>query len=299
MLPVAEFACIVLKKLSSSTEWTNQHLVQFPVIPPGFASGTEAAPIAPDVPPPLVELADEYRSAYCGVTAHLNAPRLSDQGVLYASQWAAVPQTDGGLVMPPPYPESSPKFAEILFGGFPLTPDDLYAKSSKTVQWAARDGVYMPMRFVQPVSNYVEGLDGPVVVRVSSKLQTPFVVATNGNLSDGVDYYTAFVSGAVLNETCGISFFMGMSASATIDLKVRRGLEAVPTAGSAWAPFMEQSPLLDSAAMANIVTVAQEGQTAYPARYNDLSLLWSKVIQPLIKAGVRWLAPAAMSWAGA
>jgi hypothetical protein len=282
-------AAFVLTKESTSDAWATIKCIIYPSTP--VQQGTPGT--YPNKPNQLQALTNELRVSYKGLTAHLNAPSLKDQGVLYAAQWADRAQQL-------PLKGSNDDLANNhvwRYTGFPSDINQLYNKTAKVVQWEARDGCYIPLRFVNPTSNFSESGDLPALIQIAFGAETaPTLTLGDGAFGtslDGADWFTD----AEMNTTASVMFFMGIDGTATIDAKARCGMEAVPSATSAWGPFMENSPHTDAAAIDVVQNIAKTTAGAYPARYNDLGLLWSKIISPLLKASARAILPGATAMA--
>nr|WLJ60694.1 MAG: capsid protein [Varroa destructor virus 9] len=304
--PSMELGCVVFTRPDSSKQWTSVNKVlDYPSVKlPRYVG------LLPDLEAPLGKLTDACRATYRGVTCHLVASSTTNQGMVYAAQWAQVAE------MTTAKPESGhekPSGVEaqqiVQLINLPTNIDELYAKEGRTVQQEAKKGCYMPLRFVQPVSRFESPATRGIIWRIAgvsgSKLAT--YLDWTGNAAEPDKPYapsdvydTGYHLGTSYgpdNFNTGVIIFDGIDKAASIEIKIRSGVEGVPGAQSPWSPFIENSPVVDESAIKSAIGVAAQSELAFPVSYNDLGLLWSKVIQPLLKGVVRWAGPAVMSWA--
>lgn len=246
---------------------------------PSFPNGSISLDASTVNLPALVVLADNYRATYKGVTVHLIANSLNDSGVVYGAQWADTPTN----------PQTTKEGSKVDLPGFqynklPLTEDSLFQKQPGTVSFEARQGMYMPFKYMQATHELQESSspgyltyrtgDGPddityVTVRPGDPSITNPYVAVTGT--------TNFQSGMIL--------FRGLNPGASLNVKFRERLEATPTADKPWAPFGEASPLYDPDALTAQIRVSQKLALAFPANYNDAGKILKDIWEWLRGAG--------------
>lgn len=287
--PIPELGCLVFRRPANSATWVDMQLITFAALPIVTTAAGDAYPATGN---PLQSYTNEYRATYLGITCELNAPKLADQGMYYGAQWADKPE------IVKLEDASGVTRSQYRMTGIPEDPDALYSKSSKMNQWLARHGAYMPFRFVDPTSPYQPGGNIPAVWGLTFNGRSGNVIAINdGALADfGPAKKQTWWSDGTLNLTTGCMMFMGIDKSATLSIKVRKGMQCVPSSTSPWGPYMEDSPRNDPDALRKTTDIAQMCQLSYPASYNDLGWLWSKVLQPAIKGLGRVLLPHVNKW---
>lgn len=223
------------------------------------------------------------RSMYTGITAHLDAPTLADQGRLVAGQLALeqTPTTFSEVVGrkgTKSYKILDPIQISSIEGRLPMTESALFQATPGAVVWEAREGVYMPMRFRDPVHLFGNDLR-ETLAAVSYDTGTYLLQDTRK---------FGIVPGSLLNELTGVILFRGIDNRANINVKVRRGLESLVDSATAIAPFQHQSPVLDPLAIDRVTQIAQSSPMAYPACYND----WGEILN-VIKQVVGVVKPVA------
>lgn len=223
--------------------------------------------------PKLSNLVDNHRGVYKGVTMHLIANALNDSGVVYAGQWADSPAATVEAVDPL---EADTVIPGLQYSFQPVTEDALYQKQPGTVSWEARRGVYMPLKYMQPVHDLV-----PAATPGFIATRTPAGVPDYLKTSPGLNVGNFVATAGHCNFQSGMILFRGLNAGATLRLKFKEGIEATPQANSDWTPYVEASPLYDPKAMATQVQLAQRMELGFPADYNDdsniLGSIWSWV----------------------
>jgi len=223
------------------------------------------------------------RAMYNGITAHLDAPALSDQGRIVAGQ---LPFENRDGVYTGTYYKSStdpagsvtrntlPSNMVSLPSGFPFTESTLFQATPGAVVWEAREGVYMPMRFKEPVHLFE-----------ADRMETMLVAYDEGNphgiqgtaegFSDTVARNLAL--GVPNNLLAGIILFRGVARTANVNIKTRIGLESLVETSSIVSPFQHASPVLDRMAIDQVTRLSQASPMAYPAEYNDFSSILATI----------------------
>lgn len=211
--------------------------------------------------------ADTYRGVYRGATFQMTASSLNNDGEVYAGQYGVkfrdltVPErvdSTGAIT----------RHTTSLFycDSVPKTTDQLVQKVSGYVQMPAKCGLYLPIRYTDPVHLYQEGQGTPIITGVNPEGHQADEVADGDTLAS-----------APVNFMMGVVMFRGLNSNATIALKCRTGLEAVPDANGTWGAFSESSPIYDREVMDTVVQLRHTLALAYPASYNDLGAIWKAI----------------------
>jgi hypothetical protein len=300
MLPSPEIDYIWRARANASTNWSAWTLVRpstFPALASGLATTLGASGYS------------KYRFQGRGYTLHHIASATTNQGVVVAGQINAIAGPTTTVVSATPKAAGQIRDARYNPYTVPASSQELTQQDSLSVEWNAPNGIYMPLRFPDPVHNYVDAADGEVVVydagttpptQVPQSFFTVSSALSNGGppvVNQIIDIPTpAFqtpvdVPGADSigygasnpgNLFAGVVFFLGLSPSASVQVKSRMHLECqVDTSGTAVQPFLHSSPILDRQAMDIVATIGQVQSHAYPAKFNDfggiLGSIWDAV----------------------
>jgi len=224
------------------------------------------------------------RVTHKGLTMHLDAPALSDQGRVVAGQMALpfnaehAPLTADGWVGNTGGSVNVNGLGDYYsLAQIPLEENCLVQASPGAVAWEARDGVYMPLRFRDPVHNfspsgsaallatYVSGIGQTQTIRLSDTRAGP--TGTTGRSPVQV------APKMLLNCQTAVVLFRGISPTANIHSKVITGLESLVETCSAVSPYQRISPVLDVEAINWVTRMGQELPQGFPASYNDFGFL--------------------------
>ena len=215
----------------------------------------------------LESVAQSFRVDYFGVTTHLNAPALSNQGRVVAGQ------VTGNYHQPEltnPSAQAEVWDIHVLMDQVQLTQTDVSVYNGE-----AKKGVYLPHRIANPVVNLKQIPKLPRNVRINPPSDGEIV---GGDLGD-----TAFID---TDWLVGVQFYLGIDPAASVDVKVRLGLEFGVSFDSPWRPFVMKSPLLDQKALDVVATLAQSEPHAYEAKYNDLGKILNNIGSGLGQMGI-------------
>jgi len=269
--------------------------LEFPTIP--LQAGGLGDPASTVKGPTLCNYADSYRMVYKGVTVVMDCASLTNNGTVYSAQWLQelnIPQLDAGLEY-------------YSCANVPSDPQSLFAKCAQTTEWRAKEGIYMPMRYSQPVHEYLETSSNVNLRGFRINL------AGQGGQVGNAAYYTPDkqIPGPVVppatptfapvgvsppgNMHLGVIYWSGLSKTTSLQLKIRQGLQAVPVSSGPWGAFIETAPEPDTRAVESVIRVQNGLQLAYPERYNSLGMLMG-VIGPLLARAASWLAPKVGGW---
>jgi len=135
----------------------------------------------------------------------------------------------------------------------------------------------------------IDSSDGPVTDSTVNDYFIPAQSATQfaGNLGLSspaipvLEYISAQQAHPFVSRPCdmttSVTFIENVAVAAGIRVKSRVYMEAISTGAGAISPFAHKSPLLDQRALDVVATVAQQGQDAYPARYNSFGEILGKI----------------------
>jgi len=215
---------------------------------------------------------DDYgrsREMYGGGTVHLDAPTLADQGRLVAGQLPVELKegisantyiiddtgTSQGI--------RSPMSLFQLPGNFPMDESTLFQATPGAVVWEAREGVYLPLRFREPVHLFQPDRADTFLAAPGSTGGVPvtFTDVDKNQIAVGVP----------TNMLAGVVIIRGIDKRANLNVKCRIGLESLVEAPTEVAPFQHASPILDPLAIDRVTQLSQASPMAYPANYNDFS----------------------------
>lgn len=220
---------------------------------------------------------DAVRTTYKGVTVDLDAPSLSDQGWIYAWQGARHNQ-------PTRIVNQSGAHTQVDFH-IPLTETELIALDRGTYRGRAKDGAYVPLRFVNPVHEW-QSTDYPrrapdgssagniLAYTIKSPDGTSAIFA---NPTDPVQGSDRYASSHVDNTQTGVIIVRGISGAAKLRLKLCFGEEQACKSTSPLAATMSPSPLVDSRAMKRVAMIQHHLPLAYPADHNSLGGILSVI----------------------
>jgi hypothetical protein len=284
-LPIPEVDYIWRWRDNAEATWSGWTLVR-PSTFPGNANGTATTLGSNGY--------SKYRYQGRGYTFHHIASATTNEGVIVAGQIdsiASPPQTAVSATAKTASNFENPGFVEYKV---PSSSQELTQQDSLAVEWNAPKGAYMPLRFPNPVHQYVPAASGGVVTYEgdASAPDSFFIVRsalTNGgtavvnaiNVTPTATFTTptdipnagnmGFGASLPGNIFSGVVFFLGIDKSASVQVKSRMHLECqVDTAGAAVQPFVHSSPVLDTEAIDVVAKVGQVQSHAYPADFNDL-----------------------------
>lgn len=221
------------------------------------------------------------RGMYAGITITHDAPALADQGRIVAAQLPlAEPPRQANVELQ--LTDKNWQYVDtrvVDLGSIPYTEDELFQTSPGAVVWEAREGVYVPLRFNEPVHNFANLIAGNVSGTTGKGTDVPTILAMlrekdqklvsfrdeSAPSPQQINYGTE----GVFNFLSAVILFRGVSGYANLSIKARMGMEAQIERGSAVSPFQHASPGLDRAAIDAVTEVSQRSAMAYPASYNN------------------------------
>jgi hypothetical protein len=151
----------------------------------------------------------------------------------------------------------------------PVAQEDMTQATPKTIQMLMKefDGGYVVKRVFNPIYPMTKATQfAPVRFKTSNTTRLQFEGATGG-LLDSFD-------GAYGISVTNIS---SLPNAAQPYIKLMRTYEAIASRGSPWGPFATSTPAKDDVAITIVRTVHDLDPFMYPAHYNGLGMMFSKV----------------------
>jgi hypothetical protein len=179
------------------------------------------------------------------------------------------------------------------YQALPSTQGELFQKVGTCTEWAAKKGTYMPFRYSQSNHLYqpttqVEGQKTWLGMGTGQEaLSTPWPGVLVGTNNVTPPTYSPVALTKDMNVHFGAMFYTGLSQATTLQLKVRQGLEAIPTPTGPWAAFIETNPLPRPDVLLKVAQVQSQMALCYEEHYNSLGALLP-AIAPLAVHGIQW-----------
>jgi len=233
-----------------------------------------------------------FRRIYGSVTTQLNAPSLSDQGMVYvAQQRLQLTQFNLNYLI-------ADQPTDVAQRGYPCNlievqtlPTDqslLMQISPSSYKERAREGSFSVSRLVQPANQYVS-TQPPASFFGSSDQLTSGNMLNIGTRSLRINYNAtgaSFNGAAPTTEPwSGVwTYYTGLSANATIEIKTIHGYEAQPSIGSPFTLFVQPVTGPDNRAVASYFHLTLRMQDGYRASENFLGglLAAAKTVLPKV-----------------
>lgn len=227
------------------------------------------------------------RVTHKGVTIHLDAPALSDQGRIIAGQMALPFNAEHALLTARGWRENQGGIVGVegigdyySLDNVPLEENCLVQASPGAVAWEARQGVYVPLRFRDPVHNFSPSGSAAILAATRAGGKTHALMLNESMVGPTGTTGGAYVNIApkmLLNCQTAVVLIRGISPSANIHAKVITGLESLVETCSSVSPYQRISPVLDVEAINWVTRMGQELPQGFPASYNDFGFL-NKII---------------------
>jgi len=322
VLPTVDAVVAYRQKASSTTVWSYWHLVDLVngVIKPGAQQvvASDWGPPAGTIVPTLLDSSTAFRQTFKGVTITQNSNALTNQGYVTAGQWGSVAE-EISLILKFVFAASDRSETKcMVLKDVPDTPSDIVRNSPKAGAWESKYGVYMPMRFNQPVHDYNRSTGNVRAAtdpdnndQVIYKYGYPIVLEGRGDNITNDEFFMQnglvwngkptkndageIVSGSFyttagsINQNLGVVMFSGLHPTTNLEIKTRTGIELVPESTNVMAAFMSDAPLRDSAALDMVQAAQTKLQPVYEAKYNSTG-----AIVMAIASAVAALAPIVM-----
>lgn len=247
----------------------------------------------------LVDLMFRKRPIARSSTVRLNAPALSDQGMVYACQLRGQKQNNNG-VRETGETFVAPPRSIINVGHLASNGGDVTMSSAKPYVGKARDGSYIPNGFTQPIVQYDETttLTSKYGATTKQGYQLCFTYSQESEESFETILTPAAQRTVPYDDmSVGLHLYSGLSNTATLEMRSVLLHEVVPSFKSPWVSFQSPGATPDSMAVDNAYVIRQLMPDAFPEACNfwgALAGLASKVLPAL--AG--WAVPKLTSWLG-
>jgi len=255
----------------------------------------------------LLTLTEQFRQTHKGLTVNLNASALNDQGMVISGQWGDRPaiQANTRCYTLTGIPSAGDVSAAnnqnvLLITDLPVNTAQLYAKDPNAVRAPAKEGVYMPLKFNDPVQTYtsiqsteLKSLDGatemkdntvlsPALLGYRENSNTSFVNVQFFQTAPNIGNFSpSLATCGSTNMQSGLILFEGLSPSATLDVKTVAGVEVVTNRDSAWNGFMMPSPIDNEEAQKQVHAIQARMPSAFPASYNFIGTLLTTILPAL------------------
>lgn len=273
--------------------------------------------------PSLLMDTTQFRQAFAGITVVMNCSSLHDEGYVTAGQWGnkakvvlTVPSVGdfSSTNFPTGFddPRYDPsKLETLVYESVPSEVADIVAACPEFGQWEAKKGIYMPLRFDDPVHLFNGGaisellVPGAVLLGTRQKSGYPILMqdvtssAATSNLGEflvakmdekNTQYYT---SAGQINQTFGFMMFSGINNTSQLICKMRTGLDVVPAPNSKFAAFTQKGPVKDQLAIDMATSIQAKLPIVYEHKYNSLGWLAG-----LVGSAAKTLLPALAPWIG-
>jgi hypothetical protein len=331
VLPLVDCPIAYRTRASTVTEWgpwiqfarDQGQILTGGLKPYIYTLGAETQPLEVTAVPTLMDNSKGFRQTFKGLTIVMNSNSLTNQGIVTAGQWlttardtAVVPSigvnegaAPGRLAKP---------INRLTYIDIPSEPDDIVIQCGEAGQWEAHKGVYMPMRFSEPVHLYNKDGGSPLEYSesgnpdVSEPSGSPVVLVDKGqdlaalNFQDWIVWRgapvfsgTAPTTGTVMttageiNQNLGIVCFSGLDPKAMLMVKTRTGCELQPEESSLLISAAQDPPKVDEVALKMVQSAQRELPLVYEHKYNSAGL-----IIPLLAKALAAVAPTVLPWLG-
>jgi hypothetical protein len=266
-----------------------------------------------DTPPAVIKTpqllldATQFRQGFRGLTVVLDASAMYNQGFVTAGQWGN--KAKEVPIQPSKEPATEVKeITHLVFDDVPSEVGEIIQLCPESGQWEARKGIYMPMRFEDPVHEFNGGSENEWYTPASGF--TPATYAKSGHiivlqragqpdsyvrniLWSDVDNNLAITTAGSVNQAFGSAIFTGIDARANLVLHTRSGLEVEPTANSPAARYTQKNKVEDPCAIKAVTAVSAQLPVVYEHKYNSLGMLLpliGKVASTVLPTVAPWIA---------
>jgi hypothetical protein len=230
---------------------------------------------------------ERYRLAYCGVTGHLDAAAVTNQGSVAAAQYSQMPVSmtlEGG----------APQVIRPVecWNELPKTWDQLVSMPNAYVA-PATEGFYAPYklgrthqkwknaRVLCPFLPYGSGsVVTSAVVAAPLPLIAPSMTSLNGGYPFGLTgwYSGSTAAQSMIQHRADVNVLhiagRNLHYQSAFTMVFRHGYETQVSPASQLTPFAKISPRHDSLAVEGYFAVAREFKDAYPEEYNG----WEEIL---------------------
>jgi len=233
-----------------------------------------------------------WRRLYGSLTCELNAPALSDQGMVYCAQQRLEIQDTVNTAPANPGAQAQMLAQAVLLTSLPTTPSVLQQISPGFYKHRAKEGCFTVSGLCQPTNLYTSGTSKSVTAgteaQYGSNPQTS--VTLNERSLAWIGGANNVQSGLSNNWSSSWVLFTGISISATVELKMIHAYELQAGLGSSFALFVEASAEPDTDAIDAYFALRHGMMDGYPASFNFFGSLMAGLTS-LIPRIASWLAP--------
>lgn len=216
-------------------------------------------------------LMSRFRPISRSSTVELNAAALSNQGMAYGCQLRPDrSQYDAAA------PNLGTPVQRIEIGTLPTQGGDITFASAKSYTGKAEKGMYIPNSYTQPTVVYVP------ILGVSAETNNPagFITelrysfeGTNYNIRLGTIDGGAAIDPSLDVMSVGAMLFLGISQTASLEIKTILGYEVIPSSRSAWLVSQTEGAEVDDMAVTNAYRIRQGMPDVFPADANFWGML--------------------------
>lgn len=245
----------------------------------------------------ILQFADKWRPITSGLTVHLDAATLTDQGKLYAGQVSCDNSQESVTLLEAvgEPPENKPYTQNYNKVDFPLTYAELTQDDHLGLVTEARKGVYVPIRISDKENPYV-----PTSYNLANTSATGGRWTFEDSVGTGMlrlgpwlnksGQVTAVTNGQGLSIPSSLSghlmaavvIFAGIHKTSSLNMRSYGSLSVTCDRESPYAVFIQGAPVVDEQALRAAAMLSQHMPHAFPAEFNDLGKLWG-VIKDVVK----------------
>lgn len=334
-LPFADCVCVYRVRPSADAAqewsyWKQVSPVQGQVLTGAFKpelyrlnDGQQLQQLSVPKLPTLVTQTNNFRQCFKGITVIMNCSSLYDQGYVTSGQWTGSakihkyrPQVGRAAEGQPPHLWSDIDVAQFI--DIPLEADEIVIKCGGAGQWEAKKGIYMPMRFEQPVFDYssaagtttsdsentlanteLDILTGLPIQLLDSTQDISSVRFHDGLVwsvtptydGDSLASGTCITTAGLVNQNIGVTIFSGISNKSQLIVKTRTGIEVQPIEDSLLVGTVSDPPEDDPTARSMVHSTQLKMPIVYEHKYNSMGM-----IVPLIGKAIAAVAPHVLPW---
>jgi hypothetical protein len=308
-MPIPEAPIWIFTKKTSDANWPAQpSIFGDPAVNPGYVWNVHDPTWwkLRSTGPTLGNYSEAFRTTFKGFSVLHDAPDLYNQGRVFLGQYRShaikVDYTESALTGN----DKGAVTSNLWFKKIPSDQSALLSACPGMVKMRAVHGAYIPSRFSNPVHTYTDTPwgylridDTAVATRGLSAVTYEMTDGNGNNLGEhtltGTDASAWTVVSGTDNTQVGVCLFTGMAKQATLDIKLRFGLEAQAAPASPWSLFTEETPYPDEAAITEMAIIQDKMDTGYPESYNSFGAL-IPVIGGIVAEIARWGIGKATAW---
>lgn len=257
----------------------------------------------------FMESCEQYRVTALSLTGTFVGATLTDQGSIVSAQMSD-PHMDGSMIAT--NVDAGVYTRAYLIGQSIPDSESLILGTSPYVS-AARDGFYVPYKFLHPDRWYNTDNLACVIRTFNGWRSQPsgaLIDTTKATIADigGVPYpYGNTATGGFglwlppIDDGLSVTWIKSVAKTTTFRLTLRVAIEVMTRPASSLAPYADLPALPDEHAIAMYYEIASRMKDCYPSRDNDSGSLWGKIkniaagiwdtVSPTLATAVPQLAP--------